>query len=179
MAEALSTNHIKLIFAVTKDNIKPYMVSVTHLICSVFCWMPVLNKFFHVRLGCEWAYSTVSSRCVSEGFRQCGPAHFQSLWRKCNKCLRIPHLRDIRHCNFLALGTFQRFFYPHQELSSTIVLEHHKVPPGIKVTYDSQCSDGTHSQGQKRGACSRTMINEQVPHQCICHTWVIRLINSK
>ncbi|XP_062397284.1 integrin beta-7-like isoform X2 [Sardina pilchardus] len=49
----------------------------------------------------------------------------------------------------------------YDDLSSTILLEHHRVPPGIDVSYVSQCSDGTQSQSENRGACSHTMINDQ------------------
>ncbi|XP_048096501.1 integrin beta-7-like isoform X1 [Alosa alosa] len=103
VAEALSNNHIKLIFAVTKEHLEQY-TAVSELIPQSV--VGVLEKD--------------SSNVV------------------------------------------QLISKAYHDLSSTILLEHHRVPPGIDVSYVSQCSDGTHSQNQKRGACSHTMINDQV-----------------
>ncbi|XP_063064273.1 integrin beta-7-like [Engraulis encrasicolus] len=50
----------------------------------------------------------------------------------------------------------------YDDLSSKIILEHHKVPAGIDVSYESQCGDREHSPKQKKGVCNNAKINEQV-----------------
>ncbi|XP_031421619.1 integrin beta-7-like isoform X2 [Clupea harengus] len=111
VAEALSTNHIMLIFAVTKDHDEQYM-AVSELIPQSV--VGVLEKD--------------SSNVV------------------------------------------QLISKAYDDLLSTILLEHHRVPPGIDISYVSQCSDGTHSPRQRRGACNHTMINEQVNFTVTLHS---------
>ncbi|CAB1330189.1 unnamed protein product [Coregonus sp. 'balchen'] len=52
----------------------------------------------------------------------------------------------------------------YNNLSSSILLEHHGVPPGLEVSYSSHCGDGDDrlAQGQDRGECSDVRINQQV-----------------
>nr|XP_046200591.1 integrin beta-7-like isoform X4 [Oncorhynchus gorbuscha] len=47
-------------------------------------------------------------------------------------------------------------------LSSSILLEHHDVPPGLGVSYSSHCGDDRLAQGQDRGECSDVRTNQQV-----------------
>eukprot|EP00063_Salmo_salar_P027806 XP_014002641.1 PREDICTED: integrin beta-7-like isoform X2 [Salmo salar] len=47
-------------------------------------------------------------------------------------------------------------------LSSSILLEHRDVPPGLGVSYSSHCGDDRLAQGQDRGECSDVRINQQV-----------------
>ncbi|XP_030623550.1 integrin beta-7-like [Chanos chanos] len=50
----------------------------------------------------------------------------------------------------------------YANLTSTLILEHRNAPAGVHISYNTQCSDGTHSRGQKRGECTKVGINEQV-----------------
>ncbi|XP_029574417.1 integrin beta-7 isoform X2 [Salmo trutta] len=47
-------------------------------------------------------------------------------------------------------------------LSSSILLEHRDVPPGLGVSYSSHCGDDRLAQGQDRGECRDVRINQQV-----------------
>ncbi|XP_064876962.1 integrin beta-7-like isoform X3 [Oncorhynchus nerka] len=47
-------------------------------------------------------------------------------------------------------------------LSSSILLEHRDVPPGLGVSYSSHCGDDRLAQGQDRGECSDVRTNQQV-----------------
>ncbi|XP_024232109.1 integrin beta-7-like isoform X4 [Oncorhynchus tshawytscha] len=47
-------------------------------------------------------------------------------------------------------------------LSSSILLEHRDVPPGLGVSYSSHCGDDRLAQGQDRGECRDVRTNQQV-----------------
>ncbi|XP_018615870.1 integrin beta-7-like [Scleropages formosus] len=49
-----------------------------------------------------------------------------------------------------------------EKLTSTVILNHQDVPPGLSISYSSHCFTGVHTQGQKRGECHSVQTNQQV-----------------
>uniref|UniRef100_W5L0A1 Integrin beta n=1 Tax=Astyanax mexicanus TaxID=7994 RepID=W5L0A1_ASTMX len=50
----------------------------------------------------------------------------------------------------------------YNDLVSKLILEHHKAPAGLDISYSSECSDGTQSYGQKRGECRNLDFDQQI-----------------
>ncbi|XP_066528158.1 integrin beta-7-like [Hoplias malabaricus] len=50
----------------------------------------------------------------------------------------------------------------YNDLVSKLILEHHKATADLDISYSSWCSDGTHSQSQKRGECRNVGFNQQI-----------------
>lgn len=51
-----------------------------------------------------------------------------------------------------------------QSLSSTVTLEHSPLPPGVHISYESQCGDPEKRDGEARdrGQCDHVRINQTV-----------------
>ncbi|XP_015214761.1 integrin beta-2 [Lepisosteus oculatus] len=49
----------------------------------------------------------------------------------------------------------------YDSLSSTVILEHNRLPENVKVTYKSKCSDGSVASGD-RGICNNVKINDEI-----------------
>ncbi|XP_072552994.1 integrin beta-2-like [Salminus brasiliensis] len=50
----------------------------------------------------------------------------------------------------------------YNDLVSKLILEHHKAPAGLDITYSSTCSDGTYSHNQRRGECRNVGFDQQI-----------------
>jgi mucosal vascular addressin cell adhesion protein 1 len=52
-----------------------------------------------------------------------------------------------------------------QSLSSTVTLEHSSLPPGVNISYKSQCGGPEKKKGEAgeaRGQCNHVRINQTV-----------------
>lgn len=51
-----------------------------------------------------------------------------------------------------------------QSLSSTVTLEHSPLPPGVHISYESQCGDSEKREGEAgdRGQCNHVRTNQMV-----------------
>lgn len=51
-----------------------------------------------------------------------------------------------------------------QSLSSTVTLEHSPLPPGVHISYESQCGDPEKREGEAgdRGQCNHVRTNQTV-----------------
>ncbi|RXM27970.1 Integrin beta-2 [Acipenser ruthenus] len=49
----------------------------------------------------------------------------------------------------------------YSNLSSTVIIEHNRLPEGVSILYKSNCADGTR-KNEPRGSCSNVKINNEI-----------------
>lgn len=83
-----------------------------------------------------------------------------SLWL-CNEIPFIGHIaKNVTSSTLLSIV----MHICSQNLSSTILLEHHGAPSGLDVTYRSHCTpaEGDNTPWQRKGECMNVKLNQQV-----------------